>query len=447
MNIDFLKDIGSLLSRKKDKQDEYAADEEEAEAEQPKKKKEAETDVLSMKEGDYGLIYGIKKKYVKYLCYAVACLVGIAFFYNIGNKMGDNTNNSAIRQESVADVNDSKREMSAEALNSINNSVKNGNVPGKPQNGQNSPDVARRNQVNNSNVPQIPNTNNQQQQQGQYRPQQVMPFGGYGNQYTLPSMIAAAQNNTEKAEEDSMAKRVQDSLRSAIAFFNGADGMSGSGGGVGNGAVANTAADNSAPAVQPSYTYTAPSPYLLQAGTCIPAMLMSSINSDIEGIVAAQVICDIYDTATGYNLLIPAGSRLVGSYQAKESGGRVAVTFTELILPSGASYSIGDGLVAIDSYGYMGLTGKVNHHSNAKLAAAGAGAAIAAISSAAFGNTNNNNNNYSIGQLAQQGAMASIMENVSDMFNQQVNVADTVTVQAGTAFNIFVSKGLVFNGY
>lgn len=446
MNIDFLKDIGSLLSRKKDKNDADTTEVDEAEAEQPKKKKEAETDVLSMKEGDYGLIYGIKKKYVKYLCYAVACLVGIAFFYNVGNKMGDGNNNSAIRQESVADVNDSKREMSAEALNSLNNAVKNGNQPVQPQNGQNPADVARRNQANNTNMPQIPNTNTQQQQ-GQYRPQQVMPYGGYGNQYTLPSMIAAAtQNNAEKAEEDSMAKRVQDSLRSAISFFNGSDGMAG-GGGSNNSAVANTSADNSAPAVQPTYTYTAPSPYLLQAGTCIPAMLMSSINSDIEGIVAAQVICDIYDTATGYNLLIPAGSRLVGSYEAKESGGRVAVTFTELILPSGASYSIGDGLVAIDSYGYMGLTGKVNHHSNAKLAAAGAGAAIAAISSAAFGNTNNNNNNYSIGQLAQQGAMASIMENVSDMFNQQVNVADTVTVQAGTAFNIFVSKGLVFNGY
>ena len=41
--------------------------------------------------------------------------------------------------------------------------------------------------------------------------------------------------------------------------------------------------------------------------------------------------------------------------------------------------------------------------------------------------------------------MASIMNNVSDLFKQQVNQEDTVTVNAGTSFVVFVKRGLVFN--
>ena len=437
MNLDFLKDIGSLWNRK-DKNEDYVNEEADEDGSTPKKKKEAETDVLSMKEGDYGTIYGIKKKYVKYMIYGTACLIGIAFFYNIGNKMGDDSKNAAIRQESVADVQNSKKEMSSEALNSINSAVKNGQpLPGQNvQNPQNPNEVqVRRNQTNNTNIPQIPQANNQ------YRQQQQMPYGNY---YQLPSMMnqTAAVATAEQKEEDSLAKKLEDSMKSAIAFFNGADGMSGSS----NQSSSPSGGAEAAPAgPQSSYAYTAPSPYILQAGTCIPAMLISSINSDIQGIVAAQVISDVYDTATGYNLLIPAGSRLVGSYEAKESGGRVAVNFTELILPSGASYSISDGLIAIDKYGYMGLTGSVNHHTNSKLTSAAIGAGLAAGTAAAFGNTNTSSSTYTTGQIAQQGAMASVMTNVSNMFNQALNQADTVKVQAGTQFNIFVSKGLVFN--
>lgn len=437
MILDFLKDIGSLWNRKGKKED-YVTEEAEEDGSTPKKKKEAETDVLSMKEGDYGTIYGIKKQYVKYMIYGTACLIGIAFFYNIGNKMGDDSKNAAIRQESVADVQNSKKEMSSEALNSINSAVKNGQpLPGQnTQNPQNPNEVqVRRNQTNNTNIPQIPQANNQ------YRQQQQMPYGNY---YQLPSMMnQPAVATAEQKEEDSLSKKLEDSLKSAIAFFNGADGMSGSN------SQSSTASSGGAEGVptgpQSSYAYTAPSPYVLQAGTCIPAMLISSINSDIAGIVAAQVISDVYDTATGYNLLIPAGSRLVGSYEAKENGGRVSVNFTELILPSGASYSISDGLIAIDKYGYMGLTGSVNHHTNSKLTSAAIGAGIAAGTAAAFGNTNTNSNTYTTGQIAQQGAMASVMTNVSNMFNKALDQADTVKVQAGTQFNIFVSKGLVFN--
>jgi type IV secretory pathway VirB10-like protein len=57
-------------------------------------------------------------------------------------------------------------------------------------------------------------------------------------------------------------------------------------------------------------------PFELRAGFVVPATLISGINSDLPGQIMAQVAQDVYDTPTGKHLLIPQGSRLVGSYSS-----------------------------------------------------------------------------------------------------------------------------------
>lgn len=58
---------------------------------------------------------------------------------------------------------------------------------------------------------------------------------------------------------------------------------------------------------------TAPiSPYILQAGSIIPAALLTGIQSDLPGQITAQVTQNVYDSPTGRILLIPQGSRLIG---------------------------------------------------------------------------------------------------------------------------------------
>jgi Type IV secretory pathway, VirB10 components len=56
------------------------------------------------------------------------------------------------------------------------------------------------------------------------------------------------------------------------------------------------------------------SPYLLQAGSVIPAALITGIRSDLPGQITAQVTQNVYDSPTGSLLLIPQGTRLVGAY-------------------------------------------------------------------------------------------------------------------------------------
>src|SRR3546814_9546021 len=84
-----------------------------------------------------------------------------------------------------------------------------------------------------------------------------------------------------------------------------------------------------------------PDPHILQAGSIIPAALITGIRSDLPGQITAQVTQNVYDSPTGRILLIPQGARLIGDYDAEVSAGqtRVLLAWTRLILPDGRSRS------------------------------------------------------------------------------------------------------------
>ena len=54
--------------------------------------------------------------------------------------------------------------------------------------------------------------------------------------------------------------------------------------------------------------------YQLRAGFVIPAVLLSGVNSEVPGTIIGQVAQNVFDNATGTELLIPQGARLIGSY-------------------------------------------------------------------------------------------------------------------------------------
>ena len=49
------------------------------------------------------------------------------------------------------------------------------------------------------------------------------------------------------------------------------------------------------------------SPFVIQAGTIIPAALITGVRSDLPGQITAQVTDNVYDSPTGHFLLIPQG--------------------------------------------------------------------------------------------------------------------------------------------
>ena len=254
-----------------------------------------------------------------------------------------------------------------------------------------------------------------------------------------------------------MAAAMEKRYSSAIEFALGRSGAGSAGTvatAVGSGSpnVLRTAAgfDNSMPHADPNDLQAARASsasedvFAIQAGTMIPAMLFTGINTDTPGQVLAQVNTDVYDSLTHTNLLIPAGSRLLGEYAGNaNASGRVSVTFTTLILPSGQAYDIGSSMVATDGGGYQGILGKVHRHTARTMSAGMLSSALAALSSYAAGDSSSQNS-FTGGQLAVQGAMANLINSTSSMLSRASDVRATVTVAPGHTFTIYVRQPISF---
>jgi type IV secretion system protein VirB10 len=106
-----------------------------------------------------------------------------------------------------------------------------------------------------------------------------------------------------------------------------------------------------------------PSPWTLSAGSVIPASLMTGLNSDLPGVVIAQVTENVSDSATGRTVLIPQGARLIGSYDSMVARGqkRILLVWDRILFPDGSSITL-DKMPAADPRGYAGLEDRVDVH-------------------------------------------------------------------------------------
>lgn len=105
------------------------------------------------------------------------------------------------------------------------------------------------------------------------------------------------------------------------------------------------------------------SPNEVKTGSFIPMALEQGINSDLPGQVTARVTENVYDTITGCRLLIPAMSKVVGTYDSKVAigQGRNLVVWNGLVFPDGSELNLA-GLQAYDTSGAAGLGADVDNH-------------------------------------------------------------------------------------
>lgn len=117
-------------------------------------------------------------------------------------------------------------------------------------------------------------------------------------------------------------------------------------------------------AIYLSHTRMAPLSTLeVKAGTIVPGVMISGVNSDLPGQLIGQVRENVYDTATGRFVLIPAGARLIGTYDSTVTMGqeRVLIAWTRIIYPDGSSVLL-DRMPGADVSGFAGFTDKVDNH-------------------------------------------------------------------------------------
>ena len=188
--------------------------------------------------------------------------------------------------------------------------------------------------------------------------------------------------------------------------------------------------------------------YTLNAGTVIPATLLTGITSDVPGgDVVAQIRQDVYDSLTGTHLLIPQGSRLIGtSGQAGSRGNkRIGVIFTRIILPSGVSIILPDQK-AIDGVGYPGLEDEYTEHKGAAYGSAFMAALLGAAAQSATGDTSGDDER-SPGQEAVAGAVAEILRTGEKFVDRELQKQPTITIHPGFQFSVFINQDLNLGEY
>lgn len=192
--------------------------------------------------------------------------------------------------------------------------------------------------------------------------------------------------------------------------------------------------------------------YIVRAGFVIPAVLISGINSDLAGQVIAQVSQSVYDTATGEHLLIPQGTRLIGSYASGAMYGqeRVMISWQRLVFPDNRTLDIGT-MPGTDTSGYSGFQDKVNNHWWKLISSAFLMSGItASVSIATDDSSNNNSNSY---YSSSSNVNSSIREAMADQFGsvlakvieRNLNISPTIEIRPGYNFNVMVTKDLTFD--
>ncbi|MDX8356442.1 TrbI/VirB10 family protein [Sphingopyxis terrae] len=184
---------------------------------------------------------------------------------------------------------------------------------------------------------------------------------------------------------------------------------------------------------------TAPSSaYVIQAGSVIPAALITGIRSDHPGQITAQVTQNVYDSPTGRFLLIPQGARLVGDYDSEIADGqsRVLLAWDRLILPGGRSIAL-DRLPGADASGMAGLADRTDYHWGHMVKAAfvstllGVGAELGA------------NAEDRLVRAVRGGAQDSVNETGRQLVERQLGIPPTITVRPGTVLRVIVTRDLI----
>lgn len=182
-------------------------------------------------------------------------------------------------------------------------------------------------------------------------------------------------------------------------------------------------------------------PYVIRTGTVIPMALISGANSDLPGMLTAQVSQHVYDTPRGRWVLIPQGTRLVGQYDARVTFGqdRLLVVWNRLIYPDGSTVELG-GMPGADQAAYAGLADQVDHHYVRIFGSA----LLLSLVSAGFeiATDDGNDRRRDESNTAREAVARQMAQVAGNLLERNLNIQPTITIRNGQIGSVMVNKDL-----
>lgn len=180
------------------------------------------------------------------------------------------------------------------------------------------------------------------------------------------------------------------------------------------------------------------SPNMLMAGSIISASLITGINSDLPGLVTAQVTERVFDSMTGAILLIPQGTRLIGSYDSVIAFGqkRALVVWQRLIFPDGSALTI-DNIPGTDPSGKSGLVDRVNAHGLALLTGAAISTVLGVGPSLAISGESD------LAQAIRQSTEQNVSRAGDQLTSRNLQIQPSITIRPGAPVRLIVRRDLI----
>jgi len=180
----------------------------------------------------------------------------------------------------------------------------------------------------------------------------------------------------------------------------------------------------------------------LLAGTVIPGVLLTAVDTARPGPVTAMVAENIFDSLTGRRLALPQGSRLIGRHEGRGLHGdrRAFVTWDRVILPDGRSFDLGEA-PGVDDQGAVGLAGRTDRRLGPLAAASLVAGALATLGEAARGKRSDER--VIILERAGDAAALEAAQIGGRLIDRELQVRPTVRIDPGAPLRVLLVRDLV----
>lgn len=178
---------------------------------------------------------------------------------------------------------------------------------------------------------------------------------------------------------------------------------------------------------------------ILLEGSVMTAALETGIHTGRPGPVRARIVRPVRDSKRLEEVLIPAGTQLIGAMEGTLAGEepRALIVWNRMIFPNGEARDL-PGLPALDQSGEGGLQDKVKHHriqrfgSVAMLALVGSATSVATATTA--------------GSLVGGSLALELSRTASTQLERGKRRMPTLVLRPGYQFLVYVSRDMTFAG-
>ena len=207
-----------------------------------------------------------------------------------------------------------------------------------------------------------------------------------------------------------------------------------------------TRADPDLGAMYSGHSLVAPlSPFELKAGAIVPAALLTAVDTSRAGPVVATVTQNVYDSISGRHLLLPQGTRLIGTSEGESAYGdrRAFLTWERLILPNGKSLIL-TSEAGVDAQGAAGVRGQVDRRLFPLLVGTLFAGAITTL-----GQVARDGERGSGGLLGDAGDAAAIEGSQvgGRLVDRELDVRPSIRLRAGAPVRVMITRDLILEPY